>query len=197
MDDEAQRLIPFNTALRIHMEKHRTGVAELSRVTGVSIGAIKMMRSRPDSSTSAENAEKIARYYRKSVSEFLQGPRAESAEPSRDFDGSETAWRTILLDALEARGETMRSASLKAGFGANYLHGVLKDGKDATVERLLQICKAFQIDPAALIVNGAVATELGGRLQEDEARLLNMFRRLTADEKTVVLAFVRGHFPFD
>lgn len=62
----------FNTALLWHMERFGTGVSELSRGTGVSLGAIKQMRARPDSTTSAENADAIARYYGKSVRAFLE-----------------------------------------------------------------------------------------------------------------------------
>ncbi len=68
----------FNTALLWHMDRHGTGVAELSRATGVSLGAIKQMRARPDSSTSAENAVAIARFYGKSVSDFIECVEAQA-----------------------------------------------------------------------------------------------------------------------
>lgn len=62
----------FNKALIWHMDRHGTGVAELSRATGVSLNAIKQMRIRPNSSTSAENAAAISRYYGKSLNQFLE-----------------------------------------------------------------------------------------------------------------------------
>jgi hypothetical protein len=72
----------FNTALRWHMERFGPGPTELAKATGVSIGAIKMMRLRPESSTSAEKATAIARYYGKSVKAFMEcvdDTEAESA----------------------------------------------------------------------------------------------------------------------
>lgn len=70
----------FNTALRWHMDRHRTGVAELARATGVSEGAIKQMRARPDSTTGAENAVAIARFYGKDVKAFLECEDVDVAE---------------------------------------------------------------------------------------------------------------------
>lgn len=61
----------FNAALIWHMDRHSTGVAELSRATGVSLGAIKMMRSRPDATTGAENAVALSRFYGKTVADFI------------------------------------------------------------------------------------------------------------------------------
>jgi hypothetical protein len=62
----------FNTALRWHMERFGPGPTELAKATGVSVGSIKQMRARPDSSTSAEKAAAIARYYGKSVKTFIE-----------------------------------------------------------------------------------------------------------------------------
>jgi lambda repressor-like predicted transcriptional regulator len=71
-----------------------------------------------------------------------------------------TAWRDRLASAIEERGETMRSASLKAKLGANYVHGVLKDGKDPTVEKLLAVCEALGISPAYILLGDKAPPEV-------------------------------------
>jgi transcriptional regulator with XRE-family HTH domain len=82
-------------------------------------------------------------------------------------------WRDRLAAAIEERGETMRSVSLKAKLGANYVHGVLKDGKDPTVEKLLAICQALNVSPAYVLIGETVPPEIEALLllmQTSEAR---------------------------
>lgn len=62
----------FATALLWHMDRAGTGVAELSRATGVSANVIKKMRIGAVASTTAENAVAISRFYGKTVSQFLE-----------------------------------------------------------------------------------------------------------------------------
>lgn len=69
-------------------------------------------------------------------------------------------WRDRLAKAIEERGETMRSVSLKAGLGANYVHGILKDEKDPTVERLLAICQALNVSPAYILLGSETTPEV-------------------------------------
>lgn len=67
----------------------------------------------------------------------------------------------------------MRSASLKAGLGHNYLHGIIKDGKDPTVERLMKVCSALNVSPAYILLGDAPseADDLLRLIQERPERL--------------------------
>ena len=65
-------MVEFREALRWHMEKHGTGVAELARGAGVSQDVIKKLRSRDKASTKAETAQKIAAFYGKDVRSFQE-----------------------------------------------------------------------------------------------------------------------------
>lgn len=62
----------FRDALLWHMNRDGTTIADLARGARVSIDVIKKVRSRHGASTNAEAAAKIAAYYGKSVSDFLQ-----------------------------------------------------------------------------------------------------------------------------
>lgn len=61
----------FRTALLWHMEHHNTSITDLVDGSGVSRDVINKLKARADSSTTVENAVKIAAYYGKSVNQFL------------------------------------------------------------------------------------------------------------------------------
>lgn len=54
------------------MKRHETRPADLARGAGVSLDIIKKLRTRPAASTNAEAAAQIARFYGKSVAQFLK-----------------------------------------------------------------------------------------------------------------------------
>lgn len=61
----------FRDALLWHMERHGTSITELVEGTGVSRDVINKLKARADSSTTVENAVRIAAFYGKSVNQFL------------------------------------------------------------------------------------------------------------------------------
>lgn len=62
----------FRNALLWHMDKHDTKIAELVKATGISRDVINKLRSRENSSTTAENALLISAYYGKSLEQFIR-----------------------------------------------------------------------------------------------------------------------------
>lgn len=60
----------FRDALLWHMDQHHTTIADLARGSGVSSDIIKKLRTR-NSSTSAESAIAIARYYGETLEQFI------------------------------------------------------------------------------------------------------------------------------
>ena len=94
-----------------------------------------------------------------------------------------TDWRERLERTISERGETMRSASLKAGLGHNYIHGILKEDKDATVDRLLAICKALNVSPAFILLGQDAPPEV-------EALLLLM--QNSPERRQAILALLRS-----
>jgi hypothetical protein len=73
----------FRKALLWHMDRNQTSIAELARGAAVSPDIIKKVRTRDQSSTNAETAEKIAGFYGKSLADFLRCD--ESSENTVDF----------------------------------------------------------------------------------------------------------------
>jgi ribonucleoside-diphosphate reductase alpha chain len=65
-------------------------------------------------------------------------------------------YRKNLLSLIEARGTTMRQLSLDAGLSHGYLHGIIKDGKEPTLDRLTKIAEVLGVEVSA-IVGGAYA----------------------------------------
>lgn len=99
--------------------------------------------------------------------------------------GAAATWRHRLNNELRARHETMRSASLKAGLGHNYLHGVLKNGKDMTVDRFLAVARALDADVHQILIgvasDSAEVAEIARRAAKSPQRVhlvLALFREM-------------------
>lgn len=66
-------------------------------------------------------------------------------------------WRTRLEAALKDRRISKRAASLKAGLGPGYVHSILTEGKEPTVDNLITVCVANGL-PATYVVFGYAVT---------------------------------------
>ncbi|WP_296100305.1 helix-turn-helix transcriptional regulator [uncultured Agrobacterium sp.] len=60
-------------------------------------------------------------------------------------------WRSRLRDAMERRGMSAREVSLAAGKGQGYVHSILKEGKDPTVDNLIAVCKVLNVTLAEVV----------------------------------------------
>lgn len=87
-------------------------------------------------------------------------------------------WRDRLRAMLEAKGYSMRKASLEADLGGNYLHGVLVKGKDATVGSLMKIANALDEPIVSLFEEEDMAAartrlqRIADRLSPDQLHML-------------------------
>lgn len=66
-------------------------------------------------------------------------------------------WRQRLSEALEASGKSKRAVSLASGNGPGYVHSILKEGKEPTVENLLDVCAAIPVSPVHIIFGLEIA----------------------------------------
>jgi transcriptional regulator with XRE-family HTH domain len=57
----------------------------------------------------------------------------------------ESGWRDRLAAHLKASGKSMRQVSLASGNGPGYLHSILKDGKEPTIDNLASVCDAAEV----------------------------------------------------
>ena len=56
-----------------------------------------------------------------------------------------TGWRERLAEAVEASGKSKREVSIASGAGPGYLHSLLKEGKDPSIENLSRVCDALGV----------------------------------------------------
>ena len=73
--------------------------------------------------------------------------------------GMSEGWRQRLDDAIGAQGKSYREVSLEAGLAAGYVHGILKAGKDPSIERLVKVCRAVPVDLAHVLLGHDVSRE--------------------------------------
>jgi hypothetical protein len=79
------------------------------------------------------------------MSSVLYEGRARLSEIA-DIPGmSDESWKTRLADGIKANGKSKREVSLAAGMGPGYVHSILAEGKDPTVDNLLRVCEAAGI----------------------------------------------------
>lgn len=63
----------------------------------------------------------------------------------------QSGWRKVVSDALIGKGLSMRGASLEAGLGKGYLHSVLIEGKDPTLDNFAKICGVLELSVAEVM----------------------------------------------
>lgn len=83
-------------------------------------------------------------------------------------------WKGRFAAAIAESGKSQREISLAAGLGPGYLHSILAEGKEPTLQNVLKICAAADV---------SIVRVLGGfDMTPDTEELL---RRATAADETV------------
>ncbi|TMV68149.1 XRE family transcriptional regulator [Thioclava sp. BHET1] len=92
-------------------------------------------------------------------------------------------WRARLSDAVAKSGRSKRSISLEAGLGAGYVHSILTEGKDPTINKLVEVCNAIGASVSYILY--------GVEVMPEDAEIL---RALQSDPITrdAVLALLRA-----
>lgn len=75
------------------------------------------------------------------TSSVLYEGRANASEIA-DIPGMSGNWKTRLEEAIRANGKTKRGVSLAAGMAPGYVHSIMKEGKDPTIDNLIKVCNA-------------------------------------------------------
>lgn len=103
---------------------------------------------------------------------------------------SEQAWRERLKAAVEDSGKSKRKISLEAGLGPGYVHSILSEGKDPTIDNLLAICREIGVSLSFIVYGmkvGPAEEELMALVQaapeEDRQALLQILRRARSDSE--------------
>jgi len=77
-------------------------------------------------------------------------------------------WRTRIEEAAAADGRSLRDISLAAGLSHGYLYGILRDGKEPTLDRFIRICKALNMNLAYALMGVHVSQNSLELIQEIE-----------------------------
>lgn len=54
-------------------------------------------------------------------------------------------WKARLDAGIKAKGKSKRGVSLAAGMAPGYVHSILNEGKDPTIDNLLKVCEAADL----------------------------------------------------
>lgn len=100
---------------------------------------------------------------------------------------NDEAWRKRLADALEVSGKSKRGVSLAAGMGPGYLHSLLAEKKDPTVQNLMSICKELGVSLSFILYGYEISAE-----NEEILRLLEVS---APGEKEGLLKMLRSRRP--
>ncbi len=92
-------------------------------------------------------------------------------------------WRQRLRAALEKSGRSKRSISLAAGKGAGYLHSILSEGKEPTIESLSRICHAIDISMNYILYGKEVSPE--------DKEFIELISKLSPEERKAILTLLR------
>lgn len=68
-------------------------------------------------------------------------------------------WRVRLEAALKERGLSKRAVSLDSGNGPGYVHSILSEGKEPTIEKLSSVCRAAGVSMSYILYGYNISPE--------------------------------------
>ncbi|WP_455476302.1 XRE family transcriptional regulator [Bartonella sp. B17] len=92
-------------------------------------------------------------------------------------------WRQRLRAALEKSGRSKRSISLAAGKGAGYLHSILSEGKEPTIESLARICHEVNVSMNYILYGDSISFE--------DREFIELISKLSPEERQAILILLR------
>ncbi|MCZ2328856.1 XRE family transcriptional regulator [Bartonella sp. F02] len=92
-------------------------------------------------------------------------------------------WRQRLNKAVEKSGRSKRSISLAAGKGAGYLHSILSEGKDPTIESLSDVCHVIDINMSYILYGYDASSE--------DKEFIALISNLSPEERQAILTLLR------
>ncbi len=78
------------------------------------------------------------------------------------------AMKGRLRTRLDTQGLSLRAASIRAGLAKGYLHSILKEGREPTVQNLAKVCAANDISLAYVLLGFEVSSEVCSDLQNED-----------------------------
>ncbi|ATO57874.1 helix-turn-helix domain-containing protein [Bartonella sp. 1-1C] len=92
-------------------------------------------------------------------------------------------WRQRLQKALQKSGRSKRSISLAAGKGAGYLHSILSEGKEPTIESLYRVCHAINVSMSYILY--------GQETMPEDQEFIDLVLQVSPEERKAILTLLR------
>ena len=93
------------------------------------------------------------------------------------------AWRKRLEEAVDGSGKSRRSISLESGCAAGYVHSILVEGKDPTIEKLIAVCETIKANPAFILY--------GVDVTKEDAEIIDLIRS-NPEARNAILSILRA-----
>lgn len=117
------------------------------------------------------------------MSSVLYEGRAVLSEKA-DIPAMDEKWRDRLARSIEDSGKSKRAISLAAGKGAGYVHSILSEGKEPTIDPLIKICAELNVSINYIIYGYAVTVE--------DEEFLRLISNIPEREKEAILSLLRS-----
>ena len=78
------------------------------------------------------------------------------------------SWRPRLEKAVQDDGRSLRDISLASGLSHGYLHGILRDDKEPTLDRFERICSTVGVSTAYILIGLNVSPETEAIMRQIE-----------------------------
>ncbi|TIM14486.1 MAG: helix-turn-helix transcriptional regulator [Mesorhizobium sp.] len=93
-------------------------------------------------------------------------------------------WRERLATALKESGKSKREVSLAANMGPGYVHSLLAEGKDPTVQNLIKVCDQIGVSLSFILY--------GYELTAENEEILRLLKAASKTEREGFLQILRG-----
>lgn len=72
---------------------------------------------------------------------------------------SDDAWRERIEAAIQKDGRSYREVSLAAGLSHGYVHGILKDDKEPTLDRFIRLCQVLNLSVSYALLGANISRQ--------------------------------------
>ncbi|CAI9399087.1 hypothetical protein ANOBCDAF_00198 [Pleomorphomonas sp. T1.2MG-36] len=97
---------------------------------------------------------------------------------------NETDWRDRLAQVIKDKDRTKRDVSLKAGNGPGYVHSILSEGRDPTIDNLIGICQELGVSVSYILYGFDISAE-----QEE---ILKLLENASPEARAGMISLLRG-----
>lgn len=99
------------------------------------------------------------------------------------MSNNEQGWRIRLMACIEEEGRSLRSISLQAGLGQNYLNQMVSDRKEPGIEVVRRLCDVLNVSVTYIVT--------GNELSKLDEELLAILADIDVEAKKHLRDFLR------